>query len=73
MSKCLDPELHEVRPCDCPGVVRISDTMRLDHAIAHPDTLMDWKYGEPYGIKTPKDPRKAIDAAIRAERRRKRA
>mgnify|MGYP001589011697 CR=1 FL=1 len=48
---------------------KITDTDRLEYLFSNADFLMDWAYGEPYGIKMNKDPRKAIDAAILATRR----
>ncbi len=53
-GRCIDPELHEMRPCDCPGVPRfISDTERLDKLIEM--IRPQWVIGRP-----------EIDAAIRA-------
>ena len=78
-AKCQDPELHEVRPCDCPGVLFISDRMRLDFLANHAWRLsydeikhrgFKWRVHLLESMSKPsRNIRTAIDDAIHASRR----
>ncbi len=64
MKKCLDPELHEMRPCDCPGRETITEKMRLDRVLKflNADPVLSNNGRRKWT-------RRTFDAVIRAERR----